>query len=137
MPFRAASVSLIPSANCSNVLFRTKVFADIAIKYEELVHSQQMAIFKSFLEQLNRKRLVYDYDDLLEWVHRETRKLAFNDRQIRNVVSTAMGIALVDEANGGKLKRSHLIRVVEQTKQFKQDLIAEEELYKRLQKGIS
>ncbi|KAG9194544.1 hypothetical protein G6011_04579 [Alternaria panax] len=109
----------------------------IAIKYEELEQSQQIAIFESFLEQLNRKKLVYDYEDLLAWVRKDSRKLAFNGRQIRNVVSTAMGIALVDKANGGKLRRSHLIRVAEQTKQFKQDLIAEEEMYKRLQKGIS
>ncbi|KAI4645660.1 hypothetical protein J4E93_005237 [Alternaria ventricosa] len=109
----------------------------IAIKYEELMQSQQIAIFESFLEQLHRKKLVHNYKDLMQWVEKDSRKLGFNGRQIRNVVSTAMGIALVDEENGGKLKREHLMRVAEQTKQFKTDLIAEEEMYKRLQKGIS
>ncbi|KAI4671512.1 uncharacterized protein J4E78_000008 [Alternaria triticimaculans] len=109
----------------------------IAIKYEELMQSQQIAIFESFLVQLQGKKLVHNFDDLMRWVEKDSRKLGFNGRQIRNVVSTAMGIALVDKENGGKLKREHLMRVAEQTKQFKTDLIAEEEMYKRLQKGIS
>ncbi|KAI4682480.1 uncharacterized protein J4E88_005370 [Alternaria novae-zelandiae] len=109
----------------------------IAIKYEELMQSQQIAIFESFLVQLQGKKLVHNFDDLMKWVEKDSRKLGFNGRQIRNVVSTAMGIALVDKENGGKLKREHLMRVAEQTKQFKTDLIAEEEMYKRLQKGIS
>jgi len=128
-----------PNYTCwFNVFPLTNTHAsDIAIKYEELMQSQQIAIFESFLEQLRDKKLVHNYKDLMQWVEKDSRKLGFNGRQIRNVVSTAMGIALVDEENGGKLKRVHLMRVAEQTKQFKTDLIAEEEMYKRLQKGIS
>ncbi|KAH7398262.1 P-loop containing nucleoside triphosphate hydrolase protein [Pyrenochaeta sp. MPI-SDFR-AT-0127] len=101
----------------------------IAIKYDELDSDQQYEIFKSFLDQLRRKKLTDNYDDLISWVKKDGKKFQFNGRQIRNVVSTAMGIALVDEG-GGKLKREHLVRVAQQTKEFKQDLKSQEEIFK-------
>lgn len=71
-----------------------------------------------------------NYDDLISWVRKDGKKFQFNGRQIRNVVSTAMGIALVDKESGGKLKRDHLVRVAQQTKDFKQDLKSQEEIFK-------
>jgi hypothetical protein len=104
---------------------------DIAIKYDELDSDQQFAIFESFLEQLKRKKLVENYTDLISWARRDVRRWGFNGRQIRNVVSTAMNIALVDnEAGGGKLKREHLVRVAQQTKEFKLELRSQEEIYR-------
>lgn len=49
-------------------------------------------------------------------------------------MSTAMGIALVDEENGRKLKREHLVKVAEHTKNFTLELKSQEDLYKSLLK---
>ncbi|CAN9212722.1 unnamed protein product [Alternaria alternata] len=103
----------------------------IAIKYDELDSDQQFAIFESFLDQLRRKKLVEDYEDLISWAKKDGKKLALNGRQIRNIVSTAMNIALVDNKSGmGKLKREHLSRVAKQTKDFKQELRTQEDIYR-------
>lgn len=70
----------------------------------------------------------------MKWVNSAGRKLHFNGRQIRNVVSTALGIAMMEDdqdGGNGKLQRKHLDRVAEQTKQFKQDLKSQEEIFKR------
>ena len=108
------------------------ITSDIAIKYNELSQEQQIAIFQSFLEQLQRKKLVHNFNDLMNWVKKDAKKVVFNGRQIRNIVSTAMGIALVDIENGQLLKREHLNQVMEQTKDFKNDLRTQEEIFKKL-----
>jgi inorganic pyrophosphatase/exopolyphosphatase len=69
----------------------------------------------------------------MTWVEKDIKKFHFNGRQIRNVVSTAMGIALVDESGDEMLKKEHLVRVAEQTKSFKDDLKAEEKMFQRTQ----
>jgi ATP-dependent Clp protease ATP-binding subunit ClpA len=106
--------------------------ADIAIKYEELTVDQQITIFNSFLDQLIAKGLVDKPQDLKNWVNKDGKKMAFNGRQIRNVISTAMGIALIDDINGNKLCREHLVKVADQTREFKRDLRSQEELHKNL-----
>ncbi|KAF2645288.1 P-loop containing nucleoside triphosphate hydrolase protein [Massarina eburnea CBS 473.64] len=104
----------------------------IAIKYEDLSPEQQIAIFRSFLQQLQEKKLVHDYNDLDKWVRDYGRKFQFNGRQIRNVIGTAMGLAMMDEEHpDGKLRRVHLSRVAEQTKTFKLDLKSQEDMFKR------
>ncbi|KAJ4301552.1 hypothetical protein N0V90_003645 [Kalmusia sp. IMI 367209] len=132
--FDEADVFLEARGEGENDLRRNAMVSDIAIKYEELTQEQQMAIFQSFLEQLRDKKLVEDFSDLMRWVSGPGRKLQFNGRQIRNVVSTALGIAMMDTENGGnrKLNRGHLDRVAEQTKLFKQDLKSQEEIFKRI-----
>ncbi|KAF1956039.1 P-loop containing nucleoside triphosphate hydrolase protein [Byssothecium circinans] len=128
----------------------------IAIKYEELTAEQQSCIWESFLTQLHDKKLVDDFSDLMRWVNAYGRKQRFNGRQIRNVVSTAMGIAMMENEPGGtdddddhdddghgngrfgnnrgngKLKRMHIERVAKQTKDFKQDLKAQEDIYNKI-----
>ncbi|KAF2688250.1 P-loop containing nucleoside triphosphate hydrolase protein [Lentithecium fluviatile CBS 122367] len=104
----------------------------IAIKYEELTQEQQIRIFDSFLDQLNEKKLVQNIGDLKKWVQGPGRKLQFNGRQIRNVVSTSLGIAMMDPDGDGRVGRIHLDRVAEQTKLFKQDLKSQEEIFKRI-----
>lgn len=100
----------------------------IAIKYEELTLEQKKNIFMSFLDQLHTKRLVHNYDDIKKWVQRDGRKLPFNGRQIRNVVSTALGVALMEE--DAKLKRDHLINIANQTNAFKRDFRTQEAIYR-------
>ncbi|KAE9374033.1 P-loop containing nucleoside triphosphate hydrolase protein [Stipitochalara longipes BDJ] len=98
----------------------------LAIKYEELSPEQKTNIFMSFLEQLANKHLVADFEDIKKWVNKHGRKFSFNGRQIRNVVSTALGIALMEE---GKVISNHLVRVAVQTNNFKADLKTQEGIY--------
>jgi hypothetical protein len=104
----------------------TERLTDLAIKYEELSPEQKINIFMSFLEQLANKHLVADFEDIKKWVNKDGKKFAFNGRQIRNVVSTALGIALMEE---GKVTSSHLVRVAVQTNNFKADLKTQEGIY--------
>jgi hypothetical protein len=60
--------------------------ADIAIKYQELSPEQKVKFFMSFIEQLDNKHQVADYEDLKKWVKSSGKEYAFNGRQIRNVV---------------------------------------------------
>ncbi|KAI5378807.1 hypothetical protein J4E82_002258 [Alternaria postmessia] len=129
--FDEADVFLEARGDGENDLQRNAMVSDIAIKYDELDSDQQFAIFESFLDQLRRKKLVEDYEDLISWAKKDGKKLALNGRQIRNIVSTAMNIALVDNKSGmGKLKREHLSRVAKQTKDFKQELRTQEDIYR-------
>ena len=96
---------------------------------------QKFRIFMSFLGQLKEKKLVDSYDDLEQWVKKEGQKLPLNGRQIRNIISTALGLALMeDSGQPEKLRPEHLKQVADQTKNFKQDLNAQEEIYKYKQK---
>jgi hypothetical protein len=56
---------------------------------------------------------------------------AFNGRQIRNVVSTALGMPLMGE-DKKKLWRKHLECVSLQTEEFHSELKAEEYVFKKL-----
>ena len=87
------------------------------------------------MEQLEEKKLVHKPDDLEQWVRKEGKKLPLNGRQIRNVVSTALGLALTDTSGQpAKLRPEHLKHVAEQTKNFKQDLSDQEAIYKSTHK---
>lgn len=50
----------------------------------------------------------------------------FNGRQIRNIVSSAMGLA---RASGGLLTRDHLEQVADATEAFQKDLSNQEAVY--------
>ena len=68
-----------------------------------------------------------DLGDLKDWVKTEGRRFEFNGRQIRNIVSTALGIAMAQER---KLERRDMASVARQTEDFKKDLITQEAIYK-------
>ncbi|KAI0197648.1 hypothetical protein F4808DRAFT_438237 [Astrocystis sublimbata] len=99
----------------------------LAIKFVELNPEQKVRIFESFLTQLASKNLVSNYKELETWVKKEGKRYDFNGRQIRNVISTALGIALADEK---KLEKDHLASVARQTDEFKRDLSTQEAIYK-------
>lgn len=120
-------MSLSCNLHSLSCLANTDNDADLAIKYEDLSPEQKTNIFISFLEQLKNKQLVADFEDLEKWVNKDGKKLPFNGRQIRNVVSTALGIALMD---GGKLTREHIAKVVKQTSDFKTELKTQEAIFR-------
>lgn len=102
----------------------------MAIKYEDLTKEQRQNIFFSFLEQLREKKLVDDYEGrngIKHWVDTSGCRSNFNGRQIRNIVSTAMGLA---NADGMRLTKNHLIDVAKQTEDFQKDLAIQDAVYR-------
>jgi SpoVK/Ycf46/Vps4 family AAA+-type ATPase len=99
----------------------------LAIKFTELAPYQKVSIFTSFLDQLANKNHVEDYDEIKDWVAEEGKRLDFNGRQIRNVISTALGIAL---AGNRKMLRKDLAVIARQTDNFKRELSAQEAIYR-------
>ena len=87
-----------------------------------------LCIFESFPEQLAKKKLVENYEEVRKWVEKEGKRFDFNGRQIRNVISTALGIALANQNR--KLTREDLATVARQTDDFKRDLSIQEGIYK-------
>jgi hypothetical protein len=103
---------------------------DLAVKYIELSAEQKTKIFRSFIAQLVKKDLIDSPNDIDDWITSEVESFDFNGRQIRNVVSTALGIAL---AEGRKLIRNDMAVVSKQTDHFKRDLSAQEAIYRAKQ----
>ncbi|KAI8629481.1 hypothetical protein F5Y19DRAFT_83527 [Xylariaceae sp. FL1651] len=99
----------------------------LAIKFTELSGDQKINIYNSFLEQLSNKGLVDNLQDLNKWVRTDGKRFDFNGRQIRNVLSTALGIALADKR---KLQRDDIASVARQTDDFKRDLSTQEAIYR-------
>ena len=100
---------------------------DLAIKFTELSPDQKVSIFTSFLDQLANKNHIEKYTEIKEWVAEEGKRLDFNGRQIRNVISTALGIALVGNR---KMCRRDLAVIARQTDNFKRELSAQEAIYR-------
>ena len=106
---------------------QTNETSDLAVKFGDLQPNQKIAIFRHFLEQLEDKNRVEDWSNIDNWVQKEGKRKEFNGRQIRNVVSTALGIAL---AGDRKLTREDLATVARQTEDFKKDLATQEAIYR-------
>ncbi|KAI0152842.1 hypothetical protein GGR57DRAFT_492579 [Xylariaceae sp. FL1272] len=100
----------------------------LAVKFADLSGDQKFRIYESFLTQLDDKHLVTGYQEIMKWVKAHGRKFDFNGRQIRNVISTALGVAQAD--NGRNLMMEDLIEVAGQTDMFKRDLAGQEAIYK-------
>ncbi|RYP47914.1 hypothetical protein DL768_006110 [Monosporascus sp. mg162] len=125
--FDEADVFLEARGEGDNDLRRNAMVSDLAIKFTELRPEQKISIFTSFLEQLSNKGLIDNLKDLESWVRKDGKRYDFNGRQIRNVISTALGIALAD---GRKLSRDDLASVARQTDDFKRDLSTQEAIYR-------
>jgi uncharacterized protein YpuA (DUF1002 family) len=103
---------------------------DLAVQYSELSGDQKKAIFRSFTSQLQEKDLLDDPADIKDWIEDGVKRYNFDGRQIRNIVSTALGIALADNR---KLKRRDLDKVSRQTNIFKRSLKEQEAIYRHTQ----
>ncbi|KAI0535505.1 hypothetical protein GGR58DRAFT_529428 [Xylaria digitata] len=62
--FDEADVFLESRGEGDNDLQRNAMVSDLAIKFTELQLEQKIAIYESFLAQLNEKKLVHNLDDL-------------------------------------------------------------------------
>lgn len=108
----------------------------VAFKYEELTPDQTLGIFRGFLKPLDDKGLIHNMDFINEWLQDDVVKMKLDGRQIRNIVTSAVGIARA-EAGGKrpKLTYKHLKAMVSNVKEFKDEFIAAFERYKTSQSG--
>ncbi|KAM3072469.1 hypothetical protein ACMFMG_009269 [Clarireedia jacksonii] len=109
----------------------------VAFKYDELNPTQTLAIFNGFLGSLQKKGLIANMGDINEWLTEDVQRLGLDGRQIRNIVTSAMGLARAEaKANGtsAKLSKKHLKAMVTNVKDFKDEFIKAFERYKTSQR---
>ncbi|KAJ3835210.1 AAA family ATPase [Lentinula raphanica] len=110
----------------------------IAIRYEGLDKKQTVSIFRGFLEQYKARGLVQPqtFKKIMDWVERDLSKRKFDGRQIRNIVTSSMGIALADEERETPgLTIEDLQSVVAYMANFKGDLEYQMRAYEDAQSG--
>ena len=106
----------------------------VASKYSKLSPQQTMAIFEGFLKPLVKKNRVKDFDDIREWSQEDVCKIGLDGRQIRNIVTTALGLA---RAGGkDKLDKKDLKKILNKVKEYKDDFVIQFEKYKNSQEGM-
>ncbi|KAF5629995.1 AAA family [Fusarium tjaetaba] len=103
----------------------------LAIRYESLQTSQMEAIFDSFLRDLDERNLIEDYSDIKDWLDDSVYKEKLDGRQIRNMVTTALGLARAESRSGGgqKLNKRHLKRAFGNISDFKRDFNTQMQRY--------
>lgn len=104
----------------------------VSIQYSSLKPSQMEQIFKGFIQPLEDKNLVDDYENILEWLKEDVYTIGFDGRQIRNIVTTALGLARAEHKyrkGKGKLSKKHLRSVVSNARSFKTDFMVQYDRY--------
>lgn len=105
----------------------------VAIRYESLEFEQTNAIFRILIRQLSDNNLVKDEESIVDWLEDNVYREGLDGRQIRNLVSTALGLARAGRAAGkgdGKLTTGHFKRAFYNVKDFKRDFIMQMQRYK-------
>lgn len=93
----------------------------IAVKYETLNEKQTLRIFRGFVEQYRAAGMVEASEDDIEcYVIDDLQRKHFDGRQLRNIVSSAMGYARAKD--NSKLGLRHIKRVVNQVEDFQREL---------------
>ncbi|KAJ2901775.1 AAA family ATPase [Zalerion maritima] len=107
----------------------------IALRYEELDKDQTIGIFMGFLEQYRKKGLIADkhFRKIKKEAEGKLWKERFDGRQIRNIVTSAMGLAIADEKRS--LEWSDVQQVIEMTRSFKTDLDYQMKRYLEQERG--
>ena len=106
----------------------------IAIKYDTLSKQQTLDIFDGFLGPLAQRGLVKNIDEIRDWLDEDVSKIGLDGRQIRNVVTSALGLA---RAQGdSRLDRKHIKTVLNNVRDFKLEFIRQYENYRNSQGGM-
>lgn len=109
----------------------------VAIKYETLSKEQMRRIFRGFLDPLDDEGLIEDYEDMRNWLTEDVFSLNLDGRQIRNIVTTALGLARAEMSRKGyakgKLTQRHLKRAVKNTREFKSEFVVQFRQYQQKQ----
>ncbi|KAF5680543.1 AAA family [Fusarium denticulatum] len=103
----------------------------LAIKYESLQTTQMEAIFDSFLKDLDERNLIEDCVDIKDWLDDSVYKEKLDGRQIRNMVTTALGLARAESRSGGgqKLNKRHRKSAFGNISDFKRDFNTQMQRY--------
>src|SRR3954463_6021947 len=110
----------------------------VAFKYDELNPDQTLAIFHGFLKSLRNKGLIADMEEIDLWLKEDIIRLRLDGRQIRNIVTSAVGLARAEakaKGTSAKLTKKHLKAMVTNVKDFKDEFIKAFERYKTSQRG--
>ncbi|KAK8038552.1 hypothetical protein PG993_006963 [Apiospora rasikravindrae] len=111
----------------------------LAIQYQSLREDQMRGIFQGFLDRLHRSDLIDDYGQIEEWLQEDVFQEGFDGRQIRNIVTTALGLARADKeysGGSGRLTKAHMKKAFNNVKRFKTDFQTQMERYKEAQGKI-
>ncbi|KAI8159338.1 hypothetical protein K4K49_002112 [Colletotrichum sp. SAR 10_70] len=110
----------------------------IAIRYETLKAEQMEAIFTGFLDELDKKGLVHEYDEIKDWLDEDVYKEDLDGRQIRNIITTALGLARAGSGRGqsNKLQKAHMKTAFSNVSAFKRDFNTQMEQYKEGQQKM-
>ena len=106
----------------------------IAIKYGKLTRQQTKDIFEGFLEPLVAKDHVKNVDDIREWIDEDVCKIGLDGRQIRNILTSALGLARAEGKR--KLDKRDLKTILNNVKDYKDDFWKQFEKYKNTQDGM-
>ena len=106
----------------------------VAIKYVNLNSDQTLDIFKGFLDPLAKKGFVKDMEGIEEWLEEDVVKVGLDGRQIRNIVTSALGMARAQGKQ--KLEKIHIKTMLGNVKEFKDEFWKQFEKYKNDQ-GMS
>lgn len=108
----------------------------VAIKYK-LSKVQMRLIFRGFLDPLDDQGLIEDYKGIREWLSEDVFSLSLDGRQIRNIVTTRLGLARADMSKRGgrrgKLTQRHLKLSVKNTREFKDEFVVQFSKYEQKQ----
>jgi phosphopantetheine adenylyltransferase len=99
----------------------------IALQYTELDKAQSIAIFCDVLDQYQKKYLIEQYDAIVQYVKTDLYKKKFDGRQLRNIVTSAMGIA--QARPNGRMKLDDVQLVVSNMESFKTNLSYQTQRY--------
>jgi hypothetical protein len=92
----------------------------IALEYTELDKLQSIEIFCDVLAQYQQKRLVEEYELIVHYMKTDLYKKRFDGRQLRNIVTSAMGIA--QARPNGRMTVTDVQQVVSNMESFKTNL---------------
>ncbi|MCJ1244749.1 hypothetical protein MMC30_001949 [Trapelia coarctata] len=106
----------------------------IAIKYGKLKPDQTLAIFEGFLKPLDDRNLIEGMEELRDWLKEDVCNMGLDGRQIRNIVSSALGLARAE--GKGKLTKKDIKKILKNVKEFKDDFLRQFEKYKNEQGGM-
>jgi ATP-dependent Clp protease ATP-binding subunit ClpA len=65
----------------------------VSIQYQSLKPPHMDGIFRGFLQPLEDQGFIHNYNDIMDWLKEDVYSLGFDGRQIRNIITTALGLA--------------------------------------------
>ncbi|KAL5045853.1 hypothetical protein BDW71DRAFT_182934 [Aspergillus fruticulosus] len=92
----------------------------LAVRYNKMSNEHLRKLFKQFIDELDEEE-VEDRGQMKNWIDDEF-EADVDGRQIRNIVSSARALSKSKDNYGGKLKLSHIKRVLKMTVHFQNHL---------------